>query len=307
MVYQTKCNTVGYNQKCQQVPVNKCQAITKCHRIPKTTCKPFKTEKCGNKQIKVPVKKMQHKCLAYEDRQRDNLASCTKPQDGYGPPPSSSGSGYVAPSSGYGAPSSSYGAPSSGYGAPSGDILPPNTPGTGYGSPISDDMVPPPPLPPAFPSQQNSQGSYNAGLVSPNQDSYGSPTDSPLTFDSLPNQGSYNGPVSPNQDSYGSPTGSPLTFDSLPNQGSYNGPVSPNQDTYGSPTGSVWQQNQDSIISAPNSYGGPLPAVSAPFSYGAPTQDVDNNPLLSSYQGQLTPRQPNSGATFPPSHRFQVQ
>ena len=55
MVYQTKCDTVGYSQKCQQVPVSKCQAVTKCHRIPKTTCRPFKKEKCGKTKVQVGV------------------------------------------------------------------------------------------------------------------------------------------------------------------------------------------------------------------------------------------------------------
>ena len=29
MIYQTKCESSGYNQKCQQVPVQQCTPITK--------------------------------------------------------------------------------------------------------------------------------------------------------------------------------------------------------------------------------------------------------------------------------------
>ena len=109
MVYQTKCETAGYSQKCQQVPVQKCQQITKCHRIPKTTCRPFKKEKCGKKPVQVPKKQMKHKCLPYEARIPDDLTSCAANEQ----------------SSGYGAPSAGYGAPSSGYGSPQASIVAP--------------------------------------------------------------------------------------------------------------------------------------------------------------------------------------
>ena len=120
MVYQTKCDTVGYNQKCQQVPVQKCQQITKCHRIPKTTCRPFKKEKCGKKPVQVPKKKMMHKCLPYESRIPEDVTSCANEN----------------PSSAYGAPSSGNGAPSSSYGAPQ---------GSSYSAPVKtlSDMIAP--------------------------------------------------------------------------------------------------------------------------------------------------------------------
>ena len=113
MVYQTKCETSGYNQKCQQVPVQKCQQITKCHRIPKTTCRPFKKEKCGKKPVQVPKKKMKHKCLPYESRIPEDVTSCANEN-----------------------PSSAYGAPSSGYGAPQ---------GSSYSAPVKtlSDMIAP--------------------------------------------------------------------------------------------------------------------------------------------------------------------
>ena len=113
MVYQTKCETSGYNQKCQQVPVQKCQQITKCHRIPKTTCRPFKKEKCGKKPVQVPKKKMKHKCLPYESRIPEDVTSCANEN-----------------------PSSAYGAPGSGYGAPQ---------GSSYSAPVKtlSDMIAP--------------------------------------------------------------------------------------------------------------------------------------------------------------------
>ena len=157
MLYQTKCENVGYSQKCQQVPVRKCQSITKCHRIPKTTCRPFKKEKCGNKAIPTPVKKLKHKCLPYEAKPSENLASCgvknnNSPSSGYGAP----GNGNN-PSSGYGAPGNNNN-PSSGYRAPQGNNKP------SYSGQNNAIPRPPPPptvadmLAPIGPMPSNNQG-----------------------------------------------------------------------------------------------------------------------------------------------------
>ena len=168
MVYQTKCDTVGYSQKCQQVPVQKCQQITKCHRIPKTTCRPFKKEKCGKVPKQVPKKVMKHKCLPYEARIPEDVSSCANDN----------------PNSAYGAPSASYGAPQ----------------GSSYSAPVKTvaDMVAPTGPIPQSPSIQNyaannqntipignavNQDTYGSPLGNPvgnNQDSYGTPLSNPL-------------------------------------------------------------------------------------------------------------------------------
>ena len=145
MIYRTQCEMAGYSQKCQQVPTQKCDPITKCHRIPKTTCRPIMQEKCGNKDVQVPMKKLRNRCMPYEERQpADDMSECTNDS---------------SPSSSYGTPQSN--PISNGYGAPQG--LPETI--TVTVADMNAPAVPPPPAPPLPP-------------VPPpggNQDTYGSP------------------------------------------------------------------------------------------------------------------------------------
>ena len=192
MVYQTKCETSGYNQKCQQVPVQKCQQITKCHRIPKTTCRPFKKEKCGKKPVQVPKKKMMHKCLPYESRIPEDVTSCANEN-----------------------PSSAYGAPSSGYGAPQ---------GSSYSAPVKtlSDMIAPAGIYKYCSKSASDSFVHFSGPIpqSPSIQSYAS--SSPNIQNTIPIGNAV--PSNNNQDSYGSPLGNPIN--SNPNQDSYGKPQS---------------------------------------------------------------------------------
>ena len=192
MVYQTKCETSGYNQKCQQVPVQKCQQITKCHRIPKTTCRPFKKEKCGKKPVQVPKKKMKHKCLPYESRIPEDVTSCANEN-----------------------PSSAYGAPGSGYGAPQ---------GSSYSAPVKtlSDMIAPAGIHKYCSKSASDSFVHFSGPIpqSPSIQSYAS--SSPNIQNTIPIGNAV--PSNNNQDSYGSPLGNPIN--SNPNQDSYGKPQS---------------------------------------------------------------------------------
>ena len=132
--------------------------FSKCHRIPKTVCRPFTKEKCGKTRVQVPKKVMKSRCMPYGPRQSDdNLGECGNDN---------------SPSSSYGAPSTGYGAPSSGYGTPAAPAINNN---------VVADMqapLPPPQAPPAPPpapsnltpnqDSQASQPAYGSAVAPPN-------------------------------------------------------------------------------------------------------------------------------------------
>jgi len=284
MVYQTKCDTVGYSQKCQQVPVSKCQAVTKCHRIPKTTCRPFKKEKCGKTKVQKPVKKLMHKCMPYENPVPEDLSSC--------------GGGVIdagnngAPSSSYGVPSAS---PSSSYGTPVGTPIgapsgaPVRAPSSGYStSSGGQNIAPPPPAPVPHmkaPRGPISHSSFNNVIQ---EDSYGKPVTAPLngnsqgSFISNNNVGNSQGSFISNnnvgEDSYGTPFGSPINNNAIQNNQNNANPFltnSKNEDSYGTPFGSPINNNAiQNNQPIPTKYVSPLVnnnnndiAFSAPSSY----------------------------------------
>ena len=76
MVYRTMCDMEGFAQNCRQVPSQTCVPVTKCHRTPKTQCKPIKDKECGNVEVQVPTREMKYKCQPFEPRKEENLDAC---------------------------------------------------------------------------------------------------------------------------------------------------------------------------------------------------------------------------------------
>ena len=282
MIYQTQCDTAGYSQKCQQVPMQKCDPITKCHRIPKTTCRTFKTEKCGNARVPVPTKQMKSKCLPYEARQPEpNMENCKNNNDA--------------------APGSSYGAPSSGYGTPAAPALDLNgvASGSGYGAPASNnynaptvaDMqaplpVPPAPVPPAPPNlTPNNRPSYGgAGAIpaAPAPDTYGSPVSAPINNNPAP-------------DTYGTPVAAPINNVNQQNPFITTVPASTVNNNLNPLKNMVQEYNIGSNIIVQQG-----DSVSAPSVYASPSFNPPNQ-QKSNFNSLINPRlnSPSLTSTFP--------
>jgi len=104
-------------------------------------------EKCGNKDVQVPMKKLRNRCMPYEERQpADDMSECTN-----------------APSSSYGTPQSNQ--ISNGYGSPQGL---PETITVTVADMNAPQAVPPPPAPPLppVPPPGDSQDAYGSPVAS---------------------------------------------------------------------------------------------------------------------------------------------